>query len=424
MRRAFILLLLAGCTAAPRTISLDNMERAARLTAEASKAKDAKDYARAAQLSAQAAAIEYPGARVAHYNAACWYALAGDPESAVAELRRAIGSGFANAARVRNDPDLVTLHSRAEWPDLVAAIDRNLAASSTKRASVADVRLVTDDIPRFWRAYDESRSATRPQRIAILRRDYIEQGSQGLIDYYLMKIGSVETLADFVNAHRGYYDAVRAATMRVDRELPAVRAAMQRMKALYPAATFADVYFVIGRLSSGGTASSHGLLIGTEMYAADPTAPHDELPLGIRRVLSTPDELPHAVMHELMHFMQAPQRDFTLLNTSVREGGAEFLAEIASPLPDARKPFYRAWGEAHADMVWTQFTSAMSGRDKRRWIGNNAEATDEWPADLGYFIGYEIARGYYDRAASKEDAIRDLLAIRDARAILAASGLP
>jgi hypothetical protein len=423
MRRAFILLLLAGCTAAPRTLSLDNIERAGRLTAEASKAKDAKDYARAAKLSAQAGELQYPGARIAHYNAACWYALAGNPASAVDELRRAIASGFANATRVRNDPDLVTLHSRPEWPDLVAAIDRNLTTVSTKRASVDEVRLVTDDIPRFWRAYDESRSATRPQRIAIFRRDYIEQGSQGLIDYYLMKIGSAEALVDFVSAHGGYYDTVRAATMRVDRELPAVRAAMQRMKELYPAATFADVYFVIGRLSSGGTASSHGLLIGTEMYGNDAT-PHIELPLGIRRVVSTPDELPHAVMHELMHFMQSPPRDLTLLNTSIREGGAEFLAELVAPLPGGRKPFYRTWGEAHRDFVWTHFKSAMTGRDKGRWIGNNAEATDEWPADLGYFIGYEIARGYYDRAANKEDAIRDLLAIRDARAILVASELP
>ena len=45
------------------------------------------------------------------------------------------------------------------------------------------------------------------------------------------------------------------------------------------------------------------------------------------------------------------------------------------------------------------------------------------PADLGYWMGYRIARGYYRRAADKAQAIRDMLRIRDFDAFLEASGV-
>jgi hypothetical protein len=41
---------------------------------------------------------------------------------------------------------------------------------------------------------------------------------------------------------------------------------------------------------------------------------------------------------------------------------------------------------------------------------------------MGYWVGYRIARAYYDRAADKRRALNEILTIRDFDAFLAASG--
>jgi hypothetical protein len=46
----------------------------------------------------------------------------------------------------------------------------------------------------------------------------------------------------------------------------------------------------------------------------------------------------------------------------------------------------------------------------------------ERPKDLGYYMGYRIAQAYYDSASDKREAIRDILAIRDAHEFLKKSG--
>ena len=46
----------------------------------------------------------------------------------------------------------------------------------------------------------------------------------------------------------------------------------------------------------------------------------------------------------------------------------------------------------------------------------------ERPADLGYFVGYRIVEAYYQRAADRRAAIREILTATDYEALLAASG--
>ena len=45
-----------------------------------------------------------------------------------------------------------------------------------------------------------------------------------------------------------------------------------------------------------------------------------------------------------------------------------------------------------------------------------------WPGDLGYWIGYRVAKSYYDRAPDKTAAIKAIIEMRDPAAFLAASG--
>ena len=124
--------------------------------------------------------------------------------------------------------------------------------------------------------------------------------------------------------------------------------------------------------------------------------------------------LPHTVAHELAHFLQNQTnvpRGKTLLYYSLREGIAEFVAELASPAPEP--PYYRTWGDAHERQVWERFRADMHGAETSSWIADLGRATEGWPADLGYYMGFQIARAYYEKAADKQQAIRDLIRLED-----------
>lgn len=258
-------------------------------------------------------------------------------------------------------------------------------------------RLVTEDIPRFWAVFD----AASPEDLAArLQSDYLDPGTAGVQDFTPNRIISAERLAGKVLEDRDRYESVRERTLSLLELERAIRAPLYAMEYLYPEAVFPDVYFVIGRFNSGGTASPRGLLIGAEM-------------------VRDPQALPKLVAHEAVHFQQPePTGPITLLAQSIREGAADFIAELAS----GRQPTgaYLAYGLAHEAALWAEFTEAMHGEDMAGWLyGGQPEGR---PADLGYFIGYRIAGSYYDRAGDKRAAVRDIIEVTDFEDFLARSG--
>ncbi len=60
----------------------------------------------------------------ASYNLACYRALAGEREAAVAELHRAIDLGYSNLDHMTKDPDLTSLQESAGWREVVARLKR------------------------------------------------------------------------------------------------------------------------------------------------------------------------------------------------------------------------------------------------------------------------------------------------------------
>lgn len=258
-------------------------------------------------------------------------------------------------------------------------------------------RLVTSDITLFWnvvtRAPDDSLETW-------LQRGYLDAGTVGLRDFIPNRILSASALATHYRRVRARYDSVRSSTERVVEAEPAIRKAFHEFKRIYPEAVFPDVYFVIGRFNSGGTASRNGLLIGAEMYR-------------------DPHRLPSIVAHELIHFQQVGLAvQPTLLVQSFREGSADFVGEMIAGVHINNRA--HAYGLAHERELWDEFKAAMTGRSYAGWM--YGDPPGERPADLGYFIGYRIAQSYYSSAADKSAALRDIVRGADVEAILAKSG--
>lgn len=111
----------------------------------------------------------------------------------------------------------------------------------------------------------------------------------------------------------------------------------------------------------------------------------------------------------------------------------EVFTRWAALVPEARFPAVylvtgghinagvHAWAEPRAAVLWRDFLAVKDTVDNAGWL--YAKRADGEPNDLGYWIGYRIAKAYYDRAADKGRAIRAMLAIEDFDAFLVASGI-
>lgn len=282
-------------------------------------------------------------------------------------------------------------------------------------------RLVTTDIPLFWRVFDKASPATAGD---LFQREYLDAGSPGLRDFARLRIQSGEQLADAVAARRRYYAAIRADTLSLDADATlkaSIRASFRRLQAIYPGAIFPDVYFVIGRMNAGGTTSPAGLLISVEMNARDVNTPVDELDAWRRATAGEFRNLTRIVAHELIHVQQRLPRDSTqtLLGHAVAEGAADFVGALIS---DGHiNAAAHEYGRAHERELWDAFRRDMNGRDTSGWLAQGSQSLDR-PADLGYFIGYRICAAFYARVANKADATRQILESTDAGALLQASG--
>jgi uncharacterized protein YjaZ len=127
------------------------------------------------------------------------------------------------------------------------------------------------------------------------------------------------------------------------------------------------------------------------------------------------EDLPHIIAHELIHFNQdALAQDTTLLSAALREGMADFFAELISGKTSNERLIRFARGKENR--IWQDFKKEMWLNRYYNWIANASQETPDHPADLGYWVGYMICKAYYENAVDKKQALFDILNIKDYKA--------
>ena len=313
---------------------------------------------------------------------------------------------------------------------IIVGIAGLVIAASCGGAGIVDnsdpvrAEVVTSDIDNFWRAYD---AGGKDGSESAFQREYLDRASTGLRAFASSRAVTASSLAQLVRRYPRYFAALRAPMVALSQSAStrsSIRAAYARLEELYPDAVFPTVTLLVGRFSTAGTTGGNGILIGAEFYP-DAATPRDELGPFERRNVHGPDSLPFVVAHESIHIQQMTAGTLrgassTLLEQALSEGIADFLGELASG--GNINGWLHPWAIAREAELWASFKTEMHGRDVSRWLYNQGSATADRPGDLGYFIGYRIAKSYYDRQPDKRAAVRMLITTRDAAALLGASG--
>jgi len=362
---------------------------------------------------------EFKTLRLDHYyNAACCYSLSGKTDSAMVLLRLSVASGFKNSAHLKEDADLSSLHALPEWAQIVSQLEKMPTVGTHDPTRT---RLITTDVVNFWKAYDIARSDTA-HRADIYRQYYLNVGTDGLQDYFAIKVRSINRFVTEHNKKRAFYAAIRKNTTMVEQLKPGMISSFVRLKEYYPEAWFPDIYFVIGAFTSMGTSTDNGLLIGLDQLARSADIPLGELSMWERNNFQELAKLPNVVAHELIHFNQnGIKRDTTLLCAALVEGMADFLGELISG--NTANERLHVWAKGREKKIWEDFEKEMYLDRARNWIANSNQETADKPADLGYWVGYQICKAYYDKSSDKKAAIRDMLGFKDSKEFYEKSGV-
>jgi hypothetical protein len=272
------------------------------------------------------------------------------------------------------------------------------------------VTIVTSDVDRFFALADDPALAAQPDQLAAR---YLADPSPGLVEFMALRRITPEKLAAALRDKPQVFADARGCAAK----LPAVRArlvaATDRLAQIYPAANFPPITVAIGRASTAGTANAKGLYIGLEALCMAKFIEADD-----------EDRFVHVIAHEYVHaqqpLAQIEDREESVLRAALVEGAAEFIAEQMSG--SVGYPLLHIWAKGREKELETAFLAEKDAKAiGSRWLYNQ-RGTDGWPGDLGYWVGYRVAKSYYDRAPDKAAAIKAIIEMRDPAAFLAESG--
>jgi len=271
-----------------------------------------------------------------------------------------------------------------------------LSQDSGYSSSPLDAKFVTEDVDRFWKAFD-AMDEIGPSAFA----DYIKEGTMGLQGFIAYRIINADSLYIMVKRYPDAYLKRRAVLNDLDSKKKQIKSIYAAMKYWYPYAKFPPIYFVVGRFNSGGTSSDAGLILGAEMQ-------------------ENLDRLPGLVAHELIHFQQRTDFEKTnILTQSLREGSADFIGELISGGNINLKTY--EYAEKNEAALKKEFVEVMHNEDFTDWLYGTS-GKDDRPNDLGYWMGYKIAQAYFENQPDRHAAIHEMLFLSDPYEFLLESG--
>ncbi|MEZ4757029.1 MAG: hypothetical protein R2817_09390 [Flavobacteriales bacterium] len=279
-------------------------------------------------------------------------------------------------------------------------------------------RIITEDIPRFWEAYDALATAKdRADSVACFQRLYLDRASDGLKRFMKVRDLGAEHYADAA-WHSAFWTSVRPKTLRIREREAEIEAVLARYERELPGFKRPEICFAIGRLATGGTVKGGWILIGSEIVCADSTTDTHELSSWLRGAIRPTDQSVAFVAHEAVHTRQriGPRAVWSMLTSRLRtqaimEGTADMVArEVAGVSINEQ---LQAYGLAHEAALWQEFQGDMRGNDISGWLYQGPRSKHR-PADLGYFMGERIAAAYYAKALDKRKALRVLLRVGSA----------
>lgn len=272
-------------------------------------------------------------------------------------------------------------------------------------------KIFTSDIDNFWIAYDSIQHTNDfSKKLKFINQLYIEKGTKGLKALMKSKDYSDTLYVKVIGEFPNFWKSIRPNTLSVKNRTKELNNAIQNLKKLYPELKEAEIYFAIGCLGAAGRTTDNMVLIGTELATSTSATDVSDFKNDWYKNIFAHNSLDDIVslnIHEYVHTQQKVNNSTQLLNQVIKEGAADFIAELALEKPLQRN--YISYGNLHLENLKKEFKEQMflNLGFEDNWLYNGLQKGDS--ADLGYYMGYEICKSYYNNSNDKTKAIKDII---------------
>ena len=275
--------------------------------------------------------------------------------------------------------------------------------------SQKEYKIVTDDIANFWNAYDLLATAiNRADSLSIIQSEYLDKATEEFKVFIDIRNLEAKGYVDALSKYPKFWKSVRPNTATISERKHEIREVFKKLEDELPDFEQPDICFALGYLKTGGTIADDLILIGSEIAASSDKTDKSELTPWLQTIIGNTGDIVSMIAHETVHTQQRNKKKYTLITGAMSEGIADFIPQELLGL-SINKELY-AYGYANESSLREQFKKDLVANesDYSQWLYNGNSSKDI-PADMGYFIGHQIARAYYDSQTDKKKALKNLL---------------
>ncbi|MCP9746774.1 DUF2268 domain-containing protein [Lacihabitans sp. CS3-21] len=298
--------------------------------------------------------------------------------------------------------------------------------------------LITTDLDNFGEMYGQlPKAKTTEDTLNLIRANLLAKGSATFQEYIRLKesLNNYKIEEVFLNRLRlypKYYASVlrQSEVFKSKEMIQRINAAYGKLLKIYPEAKIKPNVICIGIMDDGGKSFESGQYVGLELFTCNSFADTTELinsngfidylkagSFDIRRM----DEL---IVHELVHLSQFKGNDEFLKTFKgtiqyiplLGEGGAAFIADLvfdfkATIGPGTFNAIQYKYCEENKVRLWQDYKNLTDMSKISDYFYKN---THLYPVrSVGYYLGYQICKQYYEKAKNKRKAIKEIIEVTD-----------
>jgi len=268
--------------------------------------------------------------------------------------------------------------------------------------------IFSKDVSNFWLAYERiHKSNSYEEQLYIIRTNYLDIGTYGLKELCRIMKYSDSAYVNAILHYPKFWNSLRKKTESIESDKNDIRKHLENFKRLYPHSQPANLYLCIGLGNSGGKPLNKDLVIGLELALADSTINTSEYQSQRKKDYYRNAEsggIEFVAIHEYVHTQQKSIVNNNVLKNSIYEGACDFIAELVIGKLINLK--YIRYGYENYTTVLELFRQDLLSTNFDDWFHNHNVSTIK---DLGYFIGYDVCKNYYENAVNKKEAVKEII---------------
>lgn len=276
--------------------------------------------------------------------------------------------------------------------------------------------LCVTDINNFWKSVDLLKNAKNySDSLKIIEDNYINKGTSQLQKFFIeKKILPSELLKSLKNKPL-FWQSIRRKTTTLDKYFYDLNKLFESYSSKIPNYKQPNIYFIIGPLRTGGTVINGEIIIATEMAVIDEEIEKSEIDSNLLSIVSG-NIFIDLISHEIVHTLQKGKLN-SLSDFVINEGVADFISTKIIGSKNLNPSTYN-YGYENDCYLKNKFIIACNNKSKslKDWLFNRNSSL-EIPPDIGYYIGFRIAEDYYLESTDKNEAIKNLLEIKNYKKI-------